>query len=98
EQDCHAQSAAAEVAAGAKDGTLPPFIGIRIKNLGEELRARALRTAHLFIDTLLPQTGGTLPSHFVVRLPKITAAQQVAALASAFDRLEASHHLAPGSL
>jgi citrate lyase beta subunit len=98
EEDGHAQSAAAEVAAGAKDGTLPPFIGIRIKNLGEELRERALRTAHLFIDTLLRQTGGTLPSNFVVTLPKITAAQQVGALAAAFDRLEASHHLAAGSL
>ena len=98
EEDGHATSAAAEVAAGAKNGTLPPFIGIRIKNLGEELRERALRTAHLFVDTLLKQNGGGLPSNFVITLPKITAAPQVAALASAFDRLEASHHLAPGSL
>ena len=98
EEDGHAQSAAAEVATGARNGTLPPFIGIRIKNLGDELRGRALRTAHLFIDTLLKQTGGTLPSNFVVTLPKITAAPQVHALAEAFDRLEASHHLPPGSL
>jgi citrate lyase beta subunit len=98
EEDGHARSAAAEVATGAKNGTLPPFIGIRIKNLGDELRDRALRTAHLFIDTLLQQSGGTLPSNFVVTLPKITAASQVHALAEAFDRLEASHHLAPGSL
>jgi citrate lyase beta subunit len=98
EEDGHAQSAAAEVAAGAKNGTLPPFIGIRIKNLGEELRERALATTHLFIDRLLAETGGTLPSNFVVTLPKITAASQVAALASTFDRLEASHHLPPGSL
>jgi len=98
EEDGHAQSAATEVANGARNGTLPPFIGIRIKNLGDELRARALRTAHLFIDTLLKQTGGTLPSNFVVTLPKITAAPQVHALAEAFDRLEASHHLPPGSL
>ena len=34
EEDGHAESAAVEVAAGAKNGTLPPFIGIRIKNLG----------------------------------------------------------------
>jgi citrate lyase beta subunit len=98
EEDGHARSAAEEVAAGAKNGTLPPFVGIRIKNLGEELRERALRTANLFVDTLLRRTGGTLPSNFVVTLPKITAAQQVGALAAAFDRLEASHHLAPGAL
>ena len=34
-------------------GTLPPFIGIRIKNLGDELRERALRTAQLFLERLL---------------------------------------------
>ena len=98
EEDGHARSAAAEVAAGATHGTLPPFIGIRIKNLGDELRPRALRTAHLFVETLLQQTPGTLPPNFVVTLPKITAASQVHALAEAFDRLEASHRLPPGSL
>ena len=98
EEDGHAQSAAAAVASGAANGTLPPFVGIRIKNLGDELRERALRTTHLFIDTLLRETGGTLPSNFVVTLPKITAASQVHALAEAFDRLEASHRLASGSL
>jgi len=98
EEDGHARSAAAEVAAGARSGTLPPFVGIRIKNLGDELRERALRTAHLFIEGLLHDTGGALPPNFVVTLPKITASSQVAALASAFDRLEAAHQLAPGSL
>ena len=98
EEDGHARSAAIEVATGANNGTLPPFIGIRIKNLGEELRERALKTAHLFIDTLLHETRRTLPSNFVVTLPKITGAHQVGALVQAFDRIEASHHLAPGSL
>jgi citrate lyase beta subunit len=98
EEDGHAESAAVEVARGAANGTLPAFIGIRIKNLGEELRARALRTTHLFVDRLLADTGGALPANFVVTLPKITAASQIDALASALDRLEASHHLAPGAL
>jgi citrate lyase beta subunit len=98
EEDGHAQSAAVEVADGVRKGTLPPFIGIRIKNLGEELRERALRTAHLFIERLLSETAGVLPANFVVTLPKITAASQVAALASTFDRIEAAQHLAPGSL
>jgi citrate lyase beta subunit len=98
EEDGHAESAAVEVATGAKDGTLPPFIGIRIKNLGDELRARALRTAHLFIERMLAETGGRLPSNFVVTLPKITARAQVAALADAFDAIESSRQLPPGSL
>lgn len=98
EEDGHAESAAVEVANGSKNGTLPPFIGIRIKNLGDELRERALRTAHLFLDRLLKETGGHLPANFVVTLPKITAATQVSALVQAFGRIEASHHLASGTL
>jgi len=94
----HAESAAVEVAAGAKNGTLPPFIGIRIKNLGEELRDRALRTAHLFIERLVKETGGALPANFVVTLPKITARSQVAALAEAFDAIESAQRLPAGSL
>src|SRR5213079_511315 len=72
EEDGHAASAAVEVANGAKNGTLPPFIGIRIKNLGEELRERALRTTHLFLERLLQETDSRLPPNFVVTLPKIT--------------------------
>ena len=42
---------------GTTAGTLPPFIGIRIKPLTEELRARSLRTLDLFLTTLL-RSGG----------------------------------------
>ena len=98
EEDGHAASAAVQVAAAAAAGTLPPFIGIRIKNLGPELRGRALRTAHLFLDTLLTHNAGTPPANFVVTLPKITARAQVAALADAFDASESSHGLPAGAL
>ncbi|MFN2508725.1 MAG: phosphoenolpyruvate kinase, partial [Chthoniobacterales bacterium] len=43
EEDGHAASAAGEVARGFAAGTLPPFIGIRIKSLNEDLRARSIR-------------------------------------------------------
>src|SRR5262249_43093420 len=98
EEDGHAESAAVEVATGAKNGTLPPFIGIRIKNLGDDMRGRALRTAHLFIERLLQQNGGRLPSNFVVTLPKITARSQVGRLADAFEEIERTHDLAGGAL
>jgi citrate lyase beta subunit len=98
EEDGHADSAAVEVATGAKNGTLPPFVGIRIKNFGPELRDRALRTAQLFIGRLVKETGGQLPSNFVVTLPKITERSQVSALARAFDHIEKAHGLAAGSL
>ena len=98
EEDGHAASAAVHVAAAASARTLPPFIGIRIKNLGPELRGRALRTAHLFLERLLTENGGALPPNFVVTLPKITARSQVAALADTFDAFETSHGLAAGAL
>ena len=53
EEDEHARLAAGEVAAGLKNGTLPPSIGIRIKPLSEELKRRSLRTFDLFLTTLL---------------------------------------------
>jgi citrate lyase beta subunit len=88
EEDRFAQSAADEVAAAMAAGTLPPGIGIRIKPLNEELKRRSLRTFDLFLTRLFERTGGTLPPAFVVTLPKITAPEQVAAMASACDAFE----------
>ena len=98
EEDGHAASAAAAVAEGARNGTLPPFVGIRVKNLGTELRGRALRTTRIFLDRLLTDTGGRLPANFVVTLPKITDGAQVGLLADALAEIEAPRRLAPGSL
>src|ERR1044071_6361629 len=72
EEDGHAESAAIEVANGIKAGTLPPFIGIRIKPFNEELYARSRRTLDIFVSTLLERTNGRLPDNFVITLPKIT--------------------------
>jgi len=88
EEDRFALAAADEVAAGMSAGTLPPAIGIRIKPLNEELKRRSLRTFDLFLTRMLERTGGALPSNFVVTLPKITAPEQVSALASACDAFE----------
>jgi citrate lyase beta subunit len=98
EEDGHAQSAAVEVAKGLSAGTLPPFIGVRIKPFNEELRARSMRTLDIFVSTLLDQTGGHLPDNFVVTLPKIVTAAQVVALADVFDLFEKEKGLAQGSL
>src|SRR5258708_952900 len=68
EEDAHAAAAAREVAAGMKNGTLPPFIGIRIKQFSQELMPRAMRTMDIFISTLIEDTGA-LPPNFVVTLP-----------------------------
>jgi citrate lyase beta subunit len=98
EEDGHAASAAAEVAQGSKNGTLPPFIGIRIKPFNEELRARSVRTLDIFISSLLELNDGRLPDNFVVTLPKITIPEQVSTLAALLARLEQQTGLAEGSL
>ena len=98
EEDRHAASAAAEVAAGNKNGTLSPFIGIRIKPFNEELRARSVRTLDIFISSLVEFGDGRLPDNFVVTLPKITLPEQVATLATLLAQLEQQTGLAKGSL
>src|SRR6266404_3469374 len=98
EEDGHAEAAAIEVAAGISAGTLPPFIGIRIKPFNEELRARSFRTLDIFVSTVLARTSGRLPDNFVVTLPKITTPEQVSALADLCDLLEEQTGLAPGAL
>ena len=98
EEDGHAEAAAREMAAGLAAGTLPPYVGIRIKPFTEELKARSLRTLDLFLTTLVRETGGRLPENFVVTLPKVTIPEQSAALADIFDRLEPTLGLAAGSL
>jgi len=97
EEDGHAASAAREVAKGMADGTLPPFIGIRIKTFSTELHRRAMRTLDIFIATLIKESGG-LPENFVVTLPKIVTAEQVDTLGQIFDQLEQKLGLNTGSL
>jgi citrate lyase beta subunit len=87
EEDATAASAALEVASGFADGTLPEFVGIRIKALTEESKKRAFRTLERFVTALLEKTGGRLPRNFSVTLPKITVVEQVSAFADAIEGL-----------
>lgn len=87
EEDGHARSSALEVATGMANGSLSPFIGIRIKSLSGELQRRALRTLDIFVTSLAESSGG-LPEGFVVTLPKIQHAEQVTVLGEALDELE----------
>ena len=98
EEDGHAESAAREVVAGVKAGTLSPFIGIRIKPFTEELYARSSRTLDIFLSTLLEESGGSLPGNFFVTLPKITTPEQVSTLAELFDLFERARGLEAGTL
>jgi citrate lyase beta subunit len=98
EEDATAITAAREVARGLREGLLPPFLGIRVKSMGEEWKARSARTLEIFLDTLLGETGGRLPANFVVTLPKVTVAEQPRTLVRLFEILERRHGLAAGTL
>jgi citrate lyase beta subunit len=98
EEDGHAVSVAREMAAGLAAGTLPPFIGIRVKPLVEELQERSMRTMDLFLTTLVQESGGKLPDNFVITLPKVTFPEQLEALADFLDLLESGLGLAPKSV
>lgn len=73
EEDAEAQRVARELATA----TLPRSIGVRIKP-----GLRGLRTLRLLLESL----QGPLPDPFVITLPKVTAPDQVAALADALHR------------
>jgi citrate lyase beta subunit len=98
EEDGHASACGEEMARGLAERTLPPFIGIRIKPLTQELAPRGLRTLDLFVSAIARATGGALPPNFVVTLPKVTRPEQVVALVDALAQLERAHRLEPGAL
>ena len=98
EEDGHAAQGAREVARGLAAGTLPPFIGIRIKPMNEDLRARATRTLDIFVTTLLAESGGRLPDNFVITIPKVQIAEQVTAVVKLLEILERKKGLAAGTL
>jgi citrate lyase beta subunit len=98
EEDYHAKFCAEQVAKGMSEQTLPPFIGIRIKPLTEELKARSIRTMEIFVTTLVQATGGALPPNFVITVPKVTIPQHVTAAVELCKMLESKLGLAPNSL
>ncbi|MGH8164045.1 MAG: DUF6986 family protein, partial [Rhodanobacteraceae bacterium] len=98
EEDAHAASAAREVARGLEEGSLPPFVGIRIKPLNEDLRARSVRTLDIFITALTKATDGRLPQNFVITVPKIQLPAQMTAAIRLFELLEKKTGLTNGTL
>jgi citrate lyase beta subunit len=98
EEDGHAAQAAEAVAKGASAGTLPPFIGIRIKPMSAELYARSLRTLDVFVSTLAQATKRRLVPNFAITVPKLMSPQHVATVASACGVLERRLRLARGVL
>jgi citrate lyase beta subunit len=95
EEDHHAQIVARELGKGMHEGTLSPFIGIRIKPLNEELRARAVRTLDLVLTGIV-EAGG-IPG-WVVTIPKVTIIQQIDYTVAVLRQLERTLGIADGML
>src|SRR2546430_78445 len=98
EEDGHAASAAVEVAQSFATKNLPPFIGIRIKPLNEDLRVRGIRTLDIFVTTLLQKMDGKLPDNFVITVPKVQIPAHVTAAIRLFEILERKNGLPAGAL
>ena len=98
EEDETAVRAANECAQGMEEGTLPPFIGIRIKPFTEDLKERGIRTLDLFLTTLSNKTSGRLPDNFVVMLPKVTIPEQIKSLIDVFEIIESNTSINAGAL
>ena len=96
EEDHHAGVVAAEVKKGMSAGTLSPFIGMRIKPLNEELRARSIRTLDLVMTGLVE--GGEIPERWVVTIPKVTIIEQVDYTVAVLRSLERKLGIADGTL
>ncbi len=97
DEDRDVANAAREVAKGHQAGTLPEFIGLRVKPLTEELRTRSMRTLRVFLSTLVEEAGA-LPEGFIVTLPKITVLEQVTVFTKLLAALERELELADGTL
>jgi citrate lyase beta subunit len=91
EEDAHAVAAVRAVAAEP-----PPYWGVRFKSFEAPTRARGLRTLDLAIGAALEDDG--LPDGFRLTLPKVTSVEQVLAMATACERLEAAYSLRHGRL
>ena len=97
EEDGHAVAVGDALALGMTRKTLPPFIGIRVKTLSEELRARSVRTLDLVVSTVM-RGAGALPERFVITIPKVVIAEQVRYTVAVLRGLEHSLGMARGVL
>lgn len=98
EEDAEAERVGRELVRGMGNGTLPPFVGIRIKPLTPASHTRGMRTLDLVLTTLLDAGGGAVPSGFAITLPKVTRPEEVSALADLLKLVESNHSLGAGSL
>ena len=84
EEDAHAEAAGIALEQGRRDGTLPPFIGIRLKPFSGRSARRALRT----LERVGAQLGGEPLPGFALTAPKLLLPIQVELLRRSAEALE----------
>ncbi len=95
-EDAVVDSAVDQLLAAVEGGSAPPFVGLRFKSFESPTRRRGLRTLDRFVGRLA--AGGELPEGFLLTLPKVTAVEQVGAMVTACEHLEAAYGLHAGRL
>ncbi|AZK92833.1 MULTISPECIES: DUF6986 family protein [Streptomyces] len=96
EEDRHAARAARLVADTCGNAGSPPYTGIRMKCMEAAVRERGIRTLDVFLTGLVERGG--LPDGLVLTLPKVTYAEQVAAMARLLTAFEEAHGLDAGRI
>jgi citrate lyase beta subunit len=94
QEDAAAIDAARALAETVKDGSAPPYHGLRIKSLEAPSRRRGLRTLDLF----LREFAGAVTDGFVITLPKVTSVEQVEAMLVVLSTIEQANNLPAESL
>lgn len=92
-EDQHARAVGAALSTLARDPRGPQWLGIRAKGLAAHERRRGIRTLELVLDG-----AGGVPDGFVFTVPKLRAAEQVAAVVALCEELEYAHGLPDRSL
>jgi citrate lyase beta subunit len=96
QEDADAIAAARALAHSVQAGTAAPYHGIRIKSFEAPTRRRGLRTLDLFVGELARADAVT--DGFRITLPKVTSVDQVSAMVTALETVEAAHGIAGGSM
>jgi citrate lyase beta subunit len=96
QEDADAITAVGILASAVKEGSAPPFWGIRFKSFEPATRRRGLRTLDLALGAALAH--GPLPEGWVITLPKVTSTDQVSTMVDVCQRLERAYDLEPGRL
>jgi citrate lyase beta subunit len=97
QEDRDADATARAVAEAGAAGTLPPYVGLRVKSFTDGLARRSVTTLDRFLGSLL-DAAGELPDGFVITFPKIVAVAHVRAFVEVLEALEDAHGLPGGRL